>query len=935
MITDNIKRYKGGLAQNLWRFDGRSEAVPLTNDYAGTSRQPMCWEGRVYFLSDRDGTMNVWSMTPTGQDLKQHTRQTVWDIRGASLAAGRIAYQAGADLHVFDIASAQDKTLSIALASDFDQLRTRWIKNPFEFVTHIALSPTGDRLALTARGQVFVAPVGAGRRVEVTRASSVRARNAEFSADGKSIFTFTDATGEFEIWQQAANGVGKATQLTKDATVLRSDMKVSPDGKWIAHTARDRHLYLLNVATGENRDIAYDANDMIEQIAWSPDSHWLVYKTEGDNQFERLTLLEVATGKKTPLTGNRYHAHWPAFSADGQFLYFISDRNLQSVVGSPWGQRNPEPFFDRQGKIYALALTRDARWPFQPKDELQKPEAEKKPDAAADGKADAKPDAAKADAKPAAPSTASAANKAIAIALEGLSDRLYEVPMPPGNYSELSTDGKRLYVISTEASVERKKTLRTIAIEAPNPMPPTPEVFFDDLRAYALSQDRKKVLIRKANDLWVVDAGAKAPPDLAKFAVNLRDWTFPVDPREEWKQMYVDAWRMHRDFFWDAGMHGADWKAARARYEPLLDRLADRADLNDVLSQLTSEAAALHSQVGRADVRKGNDEVDVAALGAELSRVAGGYRVDRLFGGDPDLLEERSPLARPEVNVKAGEVITHVNGIALTAPHSLETALRGQAGKQVLLGVRAAGEGKSRDVIAVPVSAQRDAQLRYLDWERTRAARADEASQGRIGYVHLQAMGPADIARWAREFYPVYQRAGLIIDVRGNNGGSIDSWIIEKLQRRTWMYWKSRGSERIDGNQQLAFAGHVVALIDANTYSDGETIAEGLKRLGIATLVGTRTAGAGIWLSDQNVLRDNGIARAAESGVFVSTPTENRWLVEGVGVVPNIDVDNLPFATFKGEDAQLETGIRFLLDKIAKEPVLTPVVPPVPARAKP
>jgi tricorn protease len=928
-VSDNIKRYKGGGAQNLWRFDGKNEAVPLTPDYAGTSRQPMCADGRIYFLSDRDGTMNIWSMNTVGGDLRQHTRHNGWDIRGAAIGGGRIAYQLGADLHLLDVKSGQDQTLVISLASDFDQMRTRWIKTPFDFASHIALSPNGDRVALSARGQVVVVPAGAGRRVDVTRASGVRARNVSFLPDGKSILAFADTSGEIEIWRYPANGVGAPVPLSKDGHIHRRALVASPDGKWVAHTTKDRKLHLLNVATGDNRELAFDRNDQIEDLTWSPDSRWLVYRTEGDNQFTRLTLMEIATGRKTVLTGTRYHARSPAFAADGKFLYFLSDRNLQSVVTNPWGQRNPEPFFDRQGKIYALALTADARWPFLPKDELHKPEPEKKADA---GKADAaKAEGAKdEEAKPVTPP----APKPLPIVIEGLTERLFEVPVPAGNYDHLSTDGKRLYFVVADSAVGAKKALRSVAIEAVGLTPPTVETFFEDLRDYQLSLDRKKILLRRANELWVVDAGAKAPNELAKFAVSLKDWTIAVDPREEWKQMFVDAWRMHRDYFWDAGMHGVDWKAVRAKYQPLLDRITDRNELNDVLAYMTSEAVALHSQVGAADLRKGQDDVVVATLGADFARVEGGYRVERLFSGDPELLEDRSPLGHPEVNVKPGEVITHINGVAIGAPLSLEAALRDQAGRQVLLAVRSA-DGKGRDVIATPVTAQRDAQLRYLDWERSRSARADEVSKGRIGYVHLQAMGGADIARWAREFYPAYQREGLIVDVRSNNGGSIDSWIIEKLQRRNWMFWKARDSERLDGNQQLAFAGHVVVLADADTYSDGETVAEGLKRLGIATVIGKRTAGAGIWLSDQNRLRDNGIARAAEVGVFVSTPTENRWIVEGEGVVPQIEVDNPPHATFNGGDAQLDAAIQFLLDKMAKEPVRQPTLPPYPLRAKP
>ncbi len=993
--SDSLKRYEGGLAQKIWAWNRQSEAVPLTADYKGTSRQPMCGAARIYFLSNRDGTMNVWSMSMAGRDLKQHTRHADFDIRGASifvntaLKTETIVYQHGADIYTLDPAGNVSRKIELLLQSDFEQTRARWIKNPWDFVSHIEPSPTGDRVAITARGQVLVMPVGAGRRVEVTRARDAgnelsgvmtRARRAGFSADGKSIYAFADTTGEVELWRYPANGVGggagtgavnsAAKQLTKNATVLRERAFPSPDGKWIAHTDKDRRLFLLNLATNEDRQIDRSADDTYEKIAWSPDSRWIAFSKATDNLFEALYLIEIATKKVSQLTSDRYIARDATFSPDGKWLYFLSNRNLQSVVTSPWGQRSPEPFFDRQSRIYALALDPAARWPFLPKDELQKSEPEKKTDTPAlpaiapvtkstpatvpavkpatsptplpnkkepvGGDRGESSEVTVADGKPSggAGATLAPTQKVSPLVLAGLSDRLYEVPIPPGNYNALSTDGKRLYFQVSEANVERKISLRSVAIEAPGLTPPVIDSFFEDIRQYELTRDGKKIFIRRQNDLFVFDAGKSAPPppDQAKFAVNLRDWTYSLDPREEWKQMFVDAWRMHRDFFYDKNMHGVDWLKTRAKYEPLMARVTDRAEVNDVIAQMTAELSALHSQVFTPDLRRGTDAIDIGSLAADVEKTSRGFRVTKLFSGDPELLEERSPLARPEVNVSVGETITMVNGIAATSS-SLGELLRNQNNRQVLLSIQNAG-GASRDVIVTPIDPRRDRELRYLTWERERGVAVNRAAGNRIGYVHLQAMGAADIARWAREFYPVFQREGLILDLRNNRGGSIDSWIIEKLQRRAWHFWQSRGSDKPISNQQLAFRGHVVALIDADTYSDGETMAQGLRRLGIAPLIGMTTAGAGIWLSDQNRLSDNGLARAAESGSFVDDGKERAWITESVGVAPDIAVDNLPFATFNGSDKQLETAISYLLDKMVKEPMQKPTPPAYPVMMK-
>jgi len=968
--SDSLKRYEGGLAQKIWMWNNKAEAKPLTADYKGTSRQPMCGATRIYFLSNRDGAMNIWSMNIDGRDLKQHSQHKDFDIRGASMfvnavtKAETIIYQRGADLYTLDPAGNADRKIDIALQSDFEQTRARWIKTPWDFVTHLEPSPTGDRIAITARGQVLVMPAGAGRRVEVTRTSELRTRRGVFSHDGKSIYAFADTSGEVELWRYPANGVGAAKQLTKNATILRERAFPSPDGKWIAHADKDRRLYLLNLATGVDAEIDRSAFDGYENIAWSPDSRYLVLNKATENGFEAIHLFEIATKKMTQLTSDRYIARDAAFSPNGKWLYFLSNRNLQSVVTSPWGQRNPEPFFDRQTKIYALALDPAARWPFLPKDELQKNEPEKKPEPRTPPGMPPAPSPAPPIVKPPAPpipppnkdeptgavnsgDTAADAKsgaggaysrepapKVSPLVIAGLSERLYEVPIPAGNYAALSTDGKRLYFQVVEATVERKISLRSVAIEAPGSTPPVIDLFFEDIRQYELTRDTKKIFIRRQNDLFIFDAGKAAPPpaEQAKFAVNLRDWTYSLDPREEWKQMFVDAWRMHRDYFYDKNMHGVDWPNARAKYEPLMARVTDRAEVNDVIAQMISELSALHSQVFTQDLRRGADAIDVGGLAANVEKTPLGFRVTKIFGGDPELLEERSPLARPEVNVAVGETITMVNGLAANSS-SLGELLRNQNGRQVLLSVQNAA-GKLRDVIVTPIDPRRDRELRYLTWERDRADSVNRASSNRIGYVHLQAMGPVDIARWAREFYPVYQREGLILDLRHNRGGSIDSWIIEKLQRRAWHFWQSRDADQVRSNQQLAFRGHVVALIDAETYSDGETMAQGLRRLGIAPLIGMTTAGAGIWLSDQNRLNDNGLARAAEFGSFVDDGKERAWITESVGVTSDIFVDNLPFATFSGSDKQLDTAISYLLDKMAKEPMRKPTPPTFPVMVK-
>jgi len=915
------KRYKGGTAQTIWRWaGGKDEAVNLTADFQGTSRSPMWWHGRVYFASDRDGTMNLWSMDGSGRDLRQHTRHAGWDVAAPSLGDGRIAYQCGADVWIYDIAKDEDKAVPIRLASDLDQTRDRWVKAPIDFLTSAHLAPDGKRVALTAYGKVFVAPVGPGRFVEAGRTPGVRYRDAKFLADGKSILSLSTETGETEFVTLPASGVGDGARLTGDGKVLRWDGVPSPDGAWIAHHDKDRELYLLEVATKRSKKIDTSANDDFSDLAFSPDGRFLVYGRVADNTFKQLILYDREHGTATPLTTDRYDSYAPAFSPDGRFLNFLSDRVFDSLVAGPWGSRQPEPYFDRQAKVYLLPLRRDDRSPFAPPDELHAaPDADEKEGKPEKGGKDSKSGRSDKD-KP---------KVTVVVDVEGIAGRLQEVPVPPGNFSALATDGKRLYVLDAASGPNPKTALKSIAID---PKTTSATNYLDDVKRYELSADGKKLLIAKGDDLYVTDAGEKGPDDLGKAKVDLSGWTFPIRVRDEWRQMFVEAWRLERDYFYDRSMHGVDWKGMRAKYEPLIDRVTTRAELNDVLAQMVAELSALHIFVRGGDVRKGPDAIEGASLGALLVRddKAGGERVERIYRTDPDQPDRLSPLARAGVSIAEGDLVLSINGVSVLSEGGSAALLRNQAGKQVLLRVKPKSSVDAKDVVVIPATLDRDFELRYSAWEYERRLKVDAWSGGKIGYVHLRAMGSSNVSEWYREFYPVFDRPGLIVDVRYNRGGNIDSWILEKLMRKAWFYWKPRVGAPY-ANMQYAFRGHAVVLCNYRTASDGEAFSEGFRRLGLGKVIGTRTWGGEIWLSSSNFLVDKGIATAAENGVY---GPEGVWLIEGHGVDPDLVVDDAPRATFDGDDAQLKAAVDELMRAIAADPRPVPDAPRYPDKSR-
>jgi tricorn protease len=932
------KRYQGGTVENIWRYDAGSEAVLLTADWKGTSHNPMFWNGRVYFLSDRDGVMNIFSMDRDGRDLQQLTHHRGFDVRYASISDGRIVYQCGADLWLLDLNTHQDAIIPITLVSDFDQMRDRWVKKPLAYLTGAHIAPDGSAAVFTARGEIFTLPATTGRVVKVAGKPGVRYRRARYLPDGKGILALSTESGETEFWKYPADGIGAPEQWTEDAKVLRWEGIPSPDGRWLANRDKDQKLWLYDIKNKQQKFIAQSMNDDFTDLTWSPDSQWLAYVEVANNTFAQIKLLNTKTGEIHAITSDRYNSFSPVWSVDGKWLYFLSDRMLKTTVPSPWGARQPDPYFDRSMKIYELALTTGLRSPFAPVDELHpeaaKPENEKKKD-------DAKPQEAKTDTKEGSEKEGAKSDKkeeekkappVVHIDFTDLQSRLNEVPVPPGNYESLEDTEKRLCWLQDNEEVPPKAALECVDIA--NKADP-PEAVLSDIKGYEISLDHKKMLVSKEDDFYIFGSDVKASglsdaKAMSKAKIDMSRWTFAVAPRAEFRELFVDAWRLERDYFYDRGMQGVDWKAMRDRYLPLVDRVSDREELNDVIAQMVSELSALHIFVFGGDLRKPSDDVDIAGLGAVLQRdeKAGGFVVRHIYLHDPDLPNQAPPLARPDATVHEGEVIVSIDGEdALSVPDEREL-LRGKAERQVMLRVKSA-KGEVRSVLVTPMAEKDEASLRYSEWEYSRRQKVETDSQSQIGYVHLRNMGSSDIEQWAREFYPVFDRAGLIIDVRHNGGGDIDSWVLGKLLRKAWFYWQPRVGNPT-WNMHYAFRGHIVVLCDRLTGSDGEAFTEGIRRLGLGKIIGVRTWGGEIWLSGSNKLADDGIATAAEDGVY---GPEGKWLIEGHGVDPDIEVDNLPHVTFAGSDAELDAAIQYLRDEIKKDPRPVPKSPPYPDKS--
>ncbi len=926
------KRYEGGTARQLWKYtSGQAEAVKLTSDYKGEDHHPLEHNGRVYFLSSRDGIQNVWSMNQDGSDLKQHTKQESYDVREASIHGNNLVYRSGADLYVHNVENGEDQKLAISLTSDFDQMREYWIDNPENYVSNISVSNDGEKVALTARGRVFVFPAHQGRSLRLSQKEGVRYRDAVFSNDGEDILTLSDESGEFEIYRYSGLGLDEGEKLTEDGNTLRFGLLPSPDGKKLAYTDLNNDLWIQDLASGEKTKATATDEDIHGAMAWSPDSKWLAYGQAASNTFMQLFIFNSETGARIPLTSDRTNSGNPQWSPDGKWIYFMSDRNFESKIGSPWGPRQPEPFWEKQIKIYQVGLTAGLVSPFQPKNELKSTEEQKSDE----------------------PVT-------VEIDEDGLMERVREVPIPAGNYKSLVVTDKALYYhrvgpgmgiyYGGRASNDDNPALMMTPIDEKAEQ----KVFADKVNSYITSANNKYAVLRQGSNHFVVELGTSPVSDLSKNKLDLSGWKFSVDPKEDWKQIYTDAWRMERDYFYDRNMHGLDWDAMYEKYLPLVDRVTTRRELSDVMGELIGELSVLHTSVGGGDLRSGDDRIQFGMLGGEFSRNERlrGYTIDHIYQSDPDYPDEMSPLSHPDLNISEGDVITHIDGISVMDAPDMLYLLRDKANKQVRIKVLSGDGNEKGDRIIQPMTSGQESNLRYNEWEYTRRLIAEEKSDGEIGYVHLRAMTAGDIGQWYRDFYPQFKKSGLIIDVRQNRGGNIDSFILEKLMREAFFYWKSRTGEPY-WNMNYAFRGHLVLLVDEFTASDGEAFAEGFRRLEMGKAIGARTWGGEVWLSGSNTLSDNGVARAPMNGVYgvvgedtnhgggdklVGGDTDQgeesaEWLIEGVGFIPDIEVINMPKATFEGEDAQLDAAIEHLKELIQKDPRPVPNPPAYPDKS--
>jgi tricorn protease len=894
------KRYRGGRAQDVWVYDLTANTSAQLTKNRATDHQPMWVGDTIYFVSDRnDKTLNLYAMPPNGGDARKLTNFTDFDVMWPSAGSNAIVFENGGAIWRFDPAAGQATEIPIRVVGDLPDAQPRYVKAA-KFIESAALSPGGERAVFGARGEIVTVPAKNGEPRVLTHTPDAREHSVAWSPDGKWIAYLSDESGEYEIYVRAQDGSLPPRRLTDDGDIWRFAPVWSPDSSKIVFGDRKQRLRLLDVASGTLTDIDGSRYNDLTQYAFSPDSRWIAYTKNNASRNSSIWLYSLASKTATQLTGDDTSETDPVFDPQGRYLYFLSNRDYNLAFSA-----YEFNFLYRDAtRIYAATLANDGPALFRPKSD----------------------EAGAAATKPAEPAKDDAAkNKPIPplhVDIEGFKDRVVALTAPAGNYATLSANAEGVFysVFDPAGGPGGNGELFFLGLEADSK--PAAVGKFD---GYVLSADGKKLLLRRQNDFAIVDAKPEAKFDEAKLkmdGVELR-----IEPKREWRQMYVDGWRMLRDWFYDEGMHGQDWAAIRARYEPLVPHLATRSDLDYILQEIAGELNSGHVYV------QGGDETVVerkqgGLLGAEFASDASGYpRIAKIFAGQNWEKRTRSPLTEPGVNVREGDYIIAIDGIDARGVDNVYRLLENKAERVVALKVNSRPHSAgARDVQVRAVASELE--LRYLDWVESRRRMVDELSGGRIGYIHV----PNTAVEGSRELFKgmvaYAAKDALIIDDRYNGGGFIPDRLIELLARQPLNYWKTRGIEPA-ATPLLSHRGPKAMLINGLSSSGGDALPYYFRKLNLGPLIGTRTWGGLIGISGNPGLADGGTVLAA---TFSFMDTDGRWAVENTGVVPDIEVIDRPEQIAAGRDPSIERAVQELLATLQRDPPRPVVAPPAPTQ---
>jgi tricorn protease len=917
------KRYQGGWANDLYLYDLATNDATLIAHSDRTERDPM-WIGEtIYFASDRDGTLNLYSYDLASQAVSKLTQSTSADVRWPSSDnRGRIVYELGGVLHVFETQTRADRELSVFVPDDGVSRRPSRASAEKQ-IEDFGLSPRGERALFVARGDVFTVPIEKGPTRNLTHSPGAHDKWARWSPDGKRIAYISDRSGEDEVYVVDQDG-GQPEQLTRGGAAMRYAAEWSADGKRLAFSDKDGKLYVLGVADKKLVEVADDERTQVRDYVWSPKGAYLAFSLVDRNGSRSLHIWSAADGKARRITDATWNEEAPSWDPEGEFLYYLSDREF-----APQISRNEWNFAgNRQTGIFALTLKRDGPSPFPPEsDEVGKDEKKDEDDSdkgeekgkqrqGEDGDEDADK---KAD-KPARP---------FRVDFEGLGGRVTRVPIDPDNIVGLAAVKGRLLFGRSGAPFYGRDSSPKPALVLYEIEDRKETTLAKDFEGWAVSGDGRKVLVKHDEGYRLYEAKADAK-DEDKKAVSTKGLQVDRVPAEEWAEIFDEVWRRYRDFFYVKNMHGYDWKAIGDRYRALLPHVAHRSDLNYVLGEMIAELNVGHAYIEGGDFQKPErPKVGLPGARFELDEAAGRYKVARIFQGHNEEDRYRSPLTEVGVDVRVGDYVLAIDGIELKGDDNPYRLLRHKTELVTLtVNSRPSFEG-ARKTSYRPIASE-DALL-YLGQVNANRERVEKLGGGRVGYIHVPDMGDSGSYEFLKWFYPQLRKEGLVVDVRSNGGGNVSQWLIERLDTKLL----GTGFGRIDDYPETypltVFHGQKVCLLNETSASDGDIFPYMFRQAGLGPLIGKRSWGGVVGIGGRGPLLDGGDVYVPEAG---TNAADGSWVIEGHGVDPDIVVENDPRSVIAGGDPQLERGVAEVLKAMDAAPLKLPARPADPVKTR-
>ena len=900
------KRYTGGLHQNAWIHNFETGSDQLVIDSKGSDIDPMWYGKTIYVASDRgaDHRLNLWAMDTATKQMRQVTHFTDYDVDWPSLGDDGIVFQQGGSLYVLDLPSEQLHKLSVDVPDDGMKTGVRYVDDS-QYIqgtdpagnANFDVAPNGKRALLQARGDLFTLPAEHGDTRDLTQTSGAKEENPSWSPDGKWIAYVTDGSGEEQVAIRPSEG-GPEQLLTGYKTGYFYRPAWSPDSSKLAFSDNEHQLWWLDIKSRKVTKVDQDPRNEIHDYTWSPDGRWLAYSKQRDNQLPGIWLYNLDGGKAT-LVSSRFDADFnPAFDPDGKYLFFISARHENPT----FSQSEFNIATLKMTGLYAAILDKHGASPFAPRSDEGIPSKD-------DDKGKGKPDK----------------DKTIHIDLDGLMQRAVALPVPADNYAGLAAlaGGRLLYLTQPNFTIEGPLAGEHGALHSFDMDKRKDKTLLSDVGAYVVSADGKTALVQTADNklgLLATEGGDDKPNMLDTSHMLAR-----IDPRQEWDEMFHMAWRLERDFFVNREMNGVDWDAIQTRYAKLLPLVGSREDLTYVIGEIQGELSNSHTYAGGGDDGDDRKPVATGLLGADyaLDAKSGRYFISKIYTGDNTRHDFMAPLAEPGLDMQVGDYILAVDGHELKAPTDIYSLFVGTRDETVTLTVADDADGKGKRDVTVR-TIHDEASLRQDDWIKHNRELVDKASGGQVGYVYLEDMGASGMKQFIDQFYPQIDKQGLIIDDRFNGGGFIDQILLERLRRvLAGMNTNRQGVPETD--PQVLSNSYKVCLINAYSASDGDIFPFYFRKYRLGPLIGMRTWGGVRGIRGDWPLLDNGYITVPEGTQY---GLDSQWVIENHGVDPDIEVDDLPGDVVKGKDAQLDTAVKYLMDKIKAHPLNLPPAPP-------